>query len=194
MTSEVKTSVASPKPVLPELAERICEPSGMVRLAGWWPGQVWVTSFATTCPEARGEATAGVPKLGRRARTKTPIRSARRRRRSTRTPFFLCHAPRRRCDSDSRGRDCLASGTNGEPSASRCGSQTGSDDTQTDGGRRSRRRPLTSRGDVPAHRDRDVPAALPGRAALRVDLEHGDRMDVTELLPARGGARRGGRL
>src|SRR6185436_20178573 len=59
-------------------------------------GRVWITSFATISPDARGDATAGRPKLGNRAKRKRAMRSARRtrdQRRLTRPPYFLATLP-----------------------------------------------------------------------------------------------------
>src|SRR5438045_1436046 len=92
----------------------MAEPFGSVRAPARCEGHGCDTSLATISPEARGDATEGVPRFGRRARTKMPISRRRRRRvwrRSNRTPFFLCHlSPTPNADSDIRGQGCLATG------------------------------------------------------------------------------------
>src|SRR2546423_3432114 len=75
MVGEVKRSVSPP--VCPTAAPVAVPPPCRVRGA-FMAGSAIVTSCAVVSPDARGDATAGGPEFGKRARRKSPRRTANR--------------------------------------------------------------------------------------------------------------------
>ena len=91
-TGEVYTR--PPGPVAPVSLPAMSAPATGSSVPSRWAGAGWVSSLATTLPETRGEAIAGAEPCGKKARVKSAMSPASRRRRRTVPLSFHATAPR----------------------------------------------------------------------------------------------------